>query len=145
VASKYKAKKAQEEAAEAKEGGEEDETGGASDDGTWGAAGEGIAPGMPVQIQGLDKGAQYNGSVGMVESQDGERWVVMLGAPDAWGPGAEAKKLKIKPDNLRVMLKMPGMPGAGGPGGKKKGKQSAREKMEAAMLGMAQKKNDMGE
>jgi hypothetical protein len=153
VAAEFKAKaKAKEETENAEDGeGEEEKDGKADDDGTWGQPGEGIVPGVPVQIQGLEKGAQYNGSVGMVEAQDDERWVVLL--PPAGGimagmAGGEVKRLKIKPANLRVMLQMPDGPGGmpGMPGKRKKGgKLSAREKLEAAMLGMAQKKNEMGE
>ena len=115
----------------------------------------GVEVGSAVQIAGLQKGAQYNGMVGLVEAYepaDGEaadqqqgnssekkgRWVVRL-------VGVENKKLKIKSANLHVMTP-PGAGGAGGGAGAGGGrrKKGAREQMEAAFLGMAQKKNEMG-
>ena len=73
----------------------------------------GVEVGSAVQIAGLQKGAQYNGMVGLVEAYepaDGEaadqqqgnssekkgRWVVRL-------VSVENKKLKIKSTNLHVM------------------------------------------
>ena len=59
--------------------------------------------------------------------------------------GVENKKLETKSANVHVMTP----PGAGGGAGTGAGaggrrKKGAREQMEAAFLGMAQKKNEMG-